>query len=271
MKQNALFDSPGPRGLRLIRIATLIWVLCLLLIGAYVVWRLDARGQLAPQKWLPFVTNIKLLKFLGDGLLQTLSASLVALVLSLLAGVVLAMGRALGLAWLSLVIGAYVQVFRGIPVLLNMLFLFLGVPLVLHLNISAYTVVVIALLLYNSAVIAEIMRAGIAALPAGQRSASLALGFSEFQTLRHVLVPQAIRLMIPALISQFIIIIKDSALGFIVGFHEMTAKAQNAALQLGNPLQTYIVIGVVYVAINLAVARMSHWIAHRKTHAASGH
>ncbi|MFA7437981.1 amino acid ABC transporter permease [Castellaniella sp.] len=268
MKHTHLFDSPGPRGLRLIRMATAVWVAVLLLIVAYVVWRLDARGQLAPGKWLPFVTNVKLLKFLGEGLLQTLSASSVALVFSLLLGIVLAVGRALGHRLLSLAIAAYVQVFRGIPVLLNMLFLFLGVPLVLRLNISAYSVVVIALVLYNSAVIAEIVRAGIAALPSGQRSASLALGFSEFQTLKYILVPQAVRLMIPALVSQFIIIIKDSALGFIVGFHELTAKAQNAALQLSNPLQTYIVIGIVYVAINLLVAHISNWIANRKTNTA---
>ncbi|MBS0223231.1 MAG: amino acid ABC transporter permease [Proteobacteria bacterium] len=259
-----LFDAPGPKAIRRMIIGSIIAGVLAVVALAYALVQLTDKGQLAAAKWLPFVTNLDLIKFLLLGLGNTIGAAIVSLGLALVLGIALGVGRLSEAKVVHTPCAAVVELVRGLPVLLNMLFLFLAFPLAFHIDLPAFWTVVLALTLYNGAVIAEIVRAGVLTLPKGQREAAMAMGLSWRQTMALVLLPQAIRIMLPSLISQLVVLIKDSALGFIVGYQELAAQAQSAALLLNNPLQTYMIVGVVYILLNSLLSEASNYIGERQ-------
>jgi len=136
--------------------------------------------------------------------------------------------------WLSLPAGAWVELFRGLPLLLLILFIFLGLPAA-GVTVSTFWALVAGLTLYNSAVIGEIFRAGILSLPRGQTEAAYAIGLRRGQTLRLILIPQAVRRMLPALISQLVTLLKDTSLGFVIAYAELLRTGRNAVEFLGGP------------------------------------
>jgi glutamate transport system permease protein len=262
-----LFDEPGPKAVQRTVIGSVIAGAVAVAFVAYALLQLADRGQLKAAKWLPFVTNLDLLKFLLEGLVNTVAAAIVALGLALVLGIALGVGRLSHLAFVRLPCVAIVELARGLPVLLSMLFLFLAFPKVFHIDLPAFWTVVLALMLYNGAVIAEIVRAGVLTLPRGQREAAMAMGLTWGQMMRLVLLPQALRIMLPTLISQLVVLIKDSALGFIVGYQELAAQAQSAALLFNNPLQTFAIIAVVYILLNSALSEASTYLGERQKRA----
>ena len=262
-----LFDAPGPKAIRRTIVVSVVAGVLAAAAIAYALVRLADNGQLAAAKWSPFVTNADLIKFLLQGLVETVMAALVSLGFSFVLGIGLGVGRLSHVEFLRRPCVAVVELVRGMPVLLNMLFLFLAFPLVFHIDIPAFWTVVLALTLYNAAVIAEIVRAGVLTLPKGQREAAYAVGLTWGQTMRLVLLPQALRIMLPSLINQLVILIKDSALGFIVGYQELTAQAQSAALLFNNPLQTFAIVGVVYIILNVILSAASNYISERQKRA----
>ena len=122
---------------------------------------------------------------------------------------------------------------------------------------------VVGLTAYNMIVIAEIIRSGMEGLPAGQREAAASLGLSPAQTTTLVLLPQAVRIMLPALISQLVVVLKDTSLGFIISYNELLNVGKLAVLRLHNPLQMYFVIGLIYLAFNYALSRLADWTQRR--------
>jgi glutamate transport system permease protein len=261
-----LFDAPGPKAVRRTLIGSGIAVALAVALLTYVLVQLSAKGQLGAAKWSPFLKH-DLIQFLLWGLAHTVEAAIVSLGLALVMGVALGVGRLTQIAIIRLPCVAIVELGRGLPVLLSMLFLFLAFPLAFHVDLPAFWTVVLALTLYNGAVIAEIVRAGVLTLPKGQREAAYAVGLTWWQTMRLVLLPQALRIMLPSLISQLVVLIKDSALGFIVGYQELTAQAQSAALLFNNPLQTYVVVGVVYILVNSVLSEASTYVGERQKRA----
>jgi glutamate transport system permease protein len=262
-----LFDAPGPKAIRRTIIGTVIAGALAVALVVCALVQLSARGQLSAAKWLPFVTNPDLIWFLLLGLANTVAAAIVSLGLALVFGIALGVGRLSDVALIRKPCVAVVELARGLPVLLSMLFLFLAFPLVFHIDLPAFWTVVLALTLYNGAVIAEIVRAGVLTLPKGQREAASAMGLTWAQTMRLVLLPQALRIMLPSLISQLVVLIKDSALGFIVGYQELAAQAQSAALLFNNPLQTFAIVGVVYVLLNSVLSEVSTYLGERQKRA----
>jgi glutamate transport system permease protein len=159
---------------------------------------------------------------------------------------------------------AWVELFRGLPLLLVILFLFLGLPQV-GVTISTFWALVGGLTLYNSAVIAEIFRAGILSLPKGQTEAAYSIGLRRGQTLQLILLPQAVRLMLPALISQLVTLLKDTSLGFVIAYAELLRTGRNAVEFLGGrySIPVYTAIAVIYIAVNASLSFLARWLDRR--------
>jgi glutamate transport system permease protein len=186
------------------------------------------------------------------------------MVLALSIGPVLAIGRLSPSQTVRLVTGGVVELFRGVPLLLLMLFAALGLSR-LGLDFSLFWLVVLALVTYNSAVFCEIFRGGIESIDRGQTEAGLAMGLSRGQTLRGILLPQAVPRMLPVLISQMVILLKDTSLGFIVGYSELLRSGRSLIDFYGNryALQIYIAVAGIYIATNLAISYLARRIAAR--------
>jgi glutamate transport system permease protein len=254
-----LYDTPGPRTLLRNRILTVATVLAAAGIVAVVLVKLNAKGQLATAKWEPFTTANLWRTYVLPGAEGTLTAAALSIVLALAFGVALAVGRMASEApirWLS---GTIVELFRAVPVLIMMIFAYFLYALndVFPSKQLALAGVVTGLTLYNSAVIAEIVRAGIHALPRGQSEAAAALGFSRGQTMRLILLPQAITAMLPALVSQLVVVLKDTAIGYQITFVEMVRQGTVIGSQYGNYLPALFVIAVLMIAVNVTLSGLA--------------
>lgn len=249
-----LFDMPGPRAARRDRIISLVSAgfFVLLVIWALVV--LSQSGKLKPELWAS-LGNPDLLLLLASGLLATFNVAALSLLLSVLAGAVLAWGLLSKSAWRRAALAGWIEVFRGLPLLLLIFFIFLGGP-VIGVELSTFWSLVLGIVLYNSAVLAEIFRAGIQSLPKGQTEAALAIGLGDGETFRIILLPQAVRRMMPALISQLVVLIKETSLGFIIGYTEFLRDARTAVEFLGGEysLPIYTLVAIVYISINCTLS-----------------
>ncbi len=262
MAAAALFDAPGPRGRRRILLGTLAGALVLTAVIAVVVQRLADTGQFRGIFWEPF-TRSGVQQILLRGLGATLRAAGVALVLALVLGLVLAVGR-LSERWLFRQVSSVtVEFFRALPLVLLIFFAFLGLPQ-LGLDVGGFGALVIGLTLYNGSVLAEIFRAGINAVPRGQTEAAYSLGLRKGAVTRLILIPQAVRTMLPTIISQLVVLLKDSALGFIVAYPELLRSGRRIYTNIGNVIPTAIVVGTIYVVINLALAQIATTLERRQ-------
>lgn len=250
-----LFDAPGPRARarnRALSVLTVL-VLAVLLWGLWT--RLAARGQLAAEKWAPFLTGDLWRTYVLPGVTGTLTAAAWSIVLALLLGVLLGVGRLSGgpISWVCAVL---VEFFRAVPVLIMMIFAYflfglLGVVAPPQLALAG---VITGLTLYNGAVIAEIVRAGVNALPVGQAEAAAALGLNWVATMRLVLLPQAVTAMLPVLVSQLVVVLKDTAIGYQITFVEMVRQGTVVGSQYSNYLPALGVIAALMIAANLALS-----------------
>ena len=264
MSQAVLYDVQGPKARRRVLLSSVVGGLVLLVVLGLAARRLAANGQFEYEKYEPFLTEPLLYERLLEGLQNTLTAAAYALVLALLLGVVLAFARLSHRLWISLPAVAVIEFFRGVPLLLLIFALFLGTPLVFGIDLPALWALVIGLTLYNGAVIAEIVRAGILAIPKGQSEAAMAIGLGRGQVLRLVLLPQAVRIMLPSLVSQLVVLLKDTSLGFVIGFSELLRTGQQLVQVLNNPLQMYLAVALVYIVINAALTALAGWLERRQ-------
>ncbi|MGC5329402.1 amino acid ABC transporter permease [Micromonospora sp. DT62] len=289
-QQSVLYDVPGPRQRRLTLISS-VAATVLLLVGAYfLIYRpLDAKGQLSMELWGPLIDpaneNFSLVwDRIGLGFKNTLTAAALAIVSSLVVGTLLAVlriqlksltqrrftGFATPLAYLlrglsvllSAVTRVCVEVFRGLPVVITIFFVARGFP-EFGVSFDNLWYLVIGLTIYNSVVIAEILRSGMEGLPGGQAEAAAAIGLSPAQTTRMILLPQAFRIMLPALISQLVVVLKDTSLGFIISYEETLNIGKQIIGVLGNPIQVYVVIAVLFIVVNYALSKLAQYVQHR--------
>jgi len=263
MTEAVLYDAAGPRGRRRILIGSVLGGLLVALLLGLAVARLAAKGVFEAERW-QVLTRQDLLELVARGLGATLRAAALAMVLAMAVGGLLAVARLSRRRWLAAVAGAWVELFRGLPLLLLILFLFLGLPAA-GVTISTFWALVGGLTLYNSAVLGEIFRAGILSLPRGQTEAAYAIGLRRGQTLRLILIPQAVRRMLPALISQLVTLLKDTSLGFVIAYAELLRVGRNAVEFLGGPysIPVYTAIAVVYIAVNASLSFLARWLDRR--------
>lgn len=263
-----LFDEPGPRGRRLNILLSLVSAVLLLALLAFIIWKFQDAGQLTAAKWTPFSYAV-IQKTLLTGMWATLKVAVVASVLALIVGLVFALLRLAPQRAIRLPSTIVLELFRGVPVLL----LIFATFLLFGNDIGAFWSVVIGLTLYNGMVIAEIIRAGILAVPRGQREAAMSIGLRGAQTMRLILLPQAIRAMMPTLVAQVVVLLKDSALGFIVTYQDLLYQVNAIGRNYNNLLPTFLVGAVLFIIINMVVAGIARYLEtrmSRKTAATTG-
>lgn len=270
MTAGVLFDAPGPKARRRYRILGVVGGVIFALILAYVIYRLKDKGQLSSAMWKPFTTSAMWKEVLLKGLWGTLKAALLSIVIGSVLGGLLALGRMSEIAPLRWICGIWVEITRAIPVLLMMLFTygaltqgFLADKGLVGTNSAPLVATVTGLVLYNSAVICEVIRSGVDQLPAGQREAGLSIGLRPQQTLRAILLPQAITAMLPALISQLVVILKDTALGYNVLYGELLYTGKQGAVGFGNIVPMMIVIAAMYIVVNYSIGKAAELLERR--------
>jgi glutamate transport system permease protein len=249
-----LFDVAGPVARRRTAYGTVAGVLFLAAIFAVILFKLGSNGQLSPELW-SVLSNQDLQTLLLRGLVATLQVAAISLLLSLAGGVVLAVGRLSHRGWVRTLSRIWIEIFRGLPLLLLIFFVFLGPPSV-GINVPAFWALVISISIFNSAVIGEIIRAGIQSLPKGQMEAGYAIGLSRMATLRLILIPQGIRIVLPSLVAQLVKLLKDTSLGFIIGLEELLRSGRIAIEYLGGKyaIPVYTAIALFYLFTNMALA-----------------
>lgn len=262
---SVLYDVPGPRAIARNRIIAIITVLLVLGVLGFIVYRMLVTGQFEPRKWYVFTfSNVWMSIFQALG--QTLGAFGLAAVLSLALGFVLAIGRLSEHAWVRIPVTVITELFRAVPVLVFMMLLYYGLPVV-GVKMDPYWAVVLALMAYNGSVLAEALRAGIEALPRGQQEAGYAIGLRKSGVMRLILLPQALRAMLPVIVAQLVVTLKDTALGFIITYPELLYYAKLLSSQQGRPiLQSAFVIGGIYIVLCLILSGFAKWLEIRTRH-----
>ena len=257
-----LADALGPRGRRRTTIASAVAGVLLLALVAVVVRRFQAEGELEADLWSPLLDS-GTLEFLGRGLLNTLKLAAAAMALALVLGGVLALGRLARNAPVRWGAGVLVEFFRGFPLLLLILFAVFGMRS-LGYDLPLFWSVAAALAIYNGAVLAEIFRAGILSLDRGQGEAASTIGLTYWQAMRHVILPQAVRRMTPAIVSQLVTLLKDTSLAYFVQYEELLRRAQLTGNFDRNLLQVSIAVALVYIAVNFCLGRVARRLEVRQ-------
>ncbi|WP_199443291.1 amino acid ABC transporter permease [Umezawaea beigongshangensis] len=261
---SVLFDVPGPKARTRHRAMAVVGTLGLLALIAFVLYRFYDSGQFTAKKW-EWLQYEAIQIGLLEGYLATLQAFAVAAVGALLFGAVFATARLSDHKFFSAPATAIVEFFRAVPLLIMMFLLYFGFPTI-GVKMTPFVVVVISLILYNGSVLAEVFRAGILSLPRGQSEAAYALGMRKTQVMVLVLLPQALRAMLPTIISQLVVLLKDTALGFIITYEELLYYAKNlgGSLEFSRPfVPVTIVVAVMYIATCLLLTWLATYLEKR--------
>ena len=273
--QSVLYDVPGPRAARRHRIGTVVALLFIAGLLAVAIQRLASRGQFDSDLWSPWINPSddsfsQVWELVGRGALSTILAAAMAIVLSLLVGVVLGVARMMSGRLGKIPVVGFIELFRGLPVVITIVFVWramaeLNVPIDVLPGEPALWYLVIGLTLYNSVIVAEILRAGVASLPRGQGEAGRAIGMTEGQVMRAILLPQAFRTMLPALISQLVVILKDTSLAAVIGlgYFELLRRGNQISQVLDNPIQSLFIVGTIFVVINYGLSRLAVYVEKR--------
>ncbi|TQM14312.1 amino acid ABC transporter permease [Pseudonocardia kunmingensis] len=274
MTTPVLYDNPGPRMQRRVRIGSIVAGVVLLGVVALVLVRLGQAGQLSGEKWGPIVNPYHpqiaaLWTGLSGALLNNFIAAVLAMALSLVVGTVLAVTRLTSAPWYRWIVVGAIELFRGLPVVIAIYLAYRILP-ELGVDVSLLWYLVIGLTAYNSVIIAEIVRSGVLSLPRGQAEAAAAIGLTRVQSLRLIQLPQAFRVMLPALISQLVVILKDTSLGFIILYPESVRFVRIAIQELDNPIQLFFVLAVIFIVINYLLGRFAEWVERRLSRARTG-
>ncbi|WP_406453739.1 amino acid ABC transporter permease [Streptomyces sp. NBC_01622] len=263
---SVLYDAPGPRAKRRNVLLTVVFVV---LLAAFLwwIWRtMDDKGQLKWALWQPFTTSDAWTTYLLPGLGTTLKAAALSMLIALPLGALFGIARMSDHRWVRIPAGVVVEFFRSIPVLLMMLFA--NEFYVRSTNIGSEDrplyAVVTGLVLYNASVLAEIVRAGILSLPKGQTEAAYAVGLRKGQTMTSILLPQSVTVMLPAIVSQLVVIVKDTALGGVMlGLTELLNSRSTLAANYANVVASFIVVGIIYILLNLVLTTFASWLERR--------
>lgn len=261
---SVLYDVPGPRAIARNRLLGVFTVIVVAAVIGWLLWRLFDTGQFTAQKWSAFTyTNVWTQIFAAMG--RTLSAFVVAAVGALALGFILALGRLSDHAWVRWPSTWLVEFLRAVPVLVFMFLLYYGLP-VIGIRLGTFWSVVIALIVYNGSVLAEVIRAGVESLPRGQKEAAFAIGLRKSGAMRLVLLPQAIRAMMPVIIAQLVVTLKDTALGYIITYEELLFYARYIGTQstLGSPIiPATMIVAAIYIVLCLILSGVAKYVEIR--------
>jgi glutamate transport system permease protein len=259
MSASVLFDEPGPATVARHRIYTVLAAIGVVGVLAYAVWRLYENGQLEYELWEPFVTPAYVEALLIDGLLVTLKMAFSAVILAVVFGLIFGVGKLSEHAWIRWPCWAVVEFFRAVPALLVMTLVFFSYGINAGES-GAYWTVVLSLMVYNGSVLAEVFRAGILAVPHGQAEAAYAVGMRKTQVMNMIMLPQAVKIMLPAIISQCVVALKDTSLGYVVAAPGLTAIGQQIYRQFQNQVPTAMVLAGMYISVCLLLTLAATWV-----------
>jgi glutamate transport system permease protein len=261
---SVLYDVPGPKAKARNAGLGVVGSLLVIAVLAFIVYRFAVSGQFDPMKWswLEYKTiQIDLL----NALKATLSAFVVGAVLALAFGAVFALARLSDHAWLRGPASVVVELFRAIPLVVLIFTLYYAAPKG-GVNVGVFWSLVIGLTLYNGSVLAEVFRAGVESLPRGQSEAAYALGLRKSQVMSTVLLPQAVRAMLPTIVSQLVVLLKDTALGFLITYPELLFEARylGGLGEFGRPIiPTAIVVAAVYITLCMLLSALANYLDRR--------
>lgn len=278
MSASVLYDAPGPKTRRRSRIISAVATAVIVILAGWFIFslgqpRVTAGGAELPGLWDPSRWDIFAKPKVWEGLLWrglvmgTLRAAALGTVLAILIGILFALGRMARPAWIRVPTTIVLEFFRGMPVLLMMLFVLLG------LKVGDYVAVVAALAIYNGAVIGEALRAGIASLPRGQSEAAFSLGMTGWQTRMLIEFPQAFRQMLPIIVAQIVVLLKDTSLAYIVAYPELLRVSYQLKDFYGSGKYSFSIFFVtlaIYLAVNVALSMLARRLAHRSGSSAVG-
>lgn len=259
--REALYEAPGPRTRRRIRIGTAASALVLAALVAGIVRQFYVTGQLDARYW-SFLLEWPTWRFLLQGLVGTVEVALAAGALALVLGLMLMLGRTSGIRALSALCRILTDFFRGVPSLLLIYFFFLVVPQY-GIQMSSFWMLTLPVALAASGVLAEVFRAGVNAVPKGQVEAALSIGLTRGQTMRKIVLPQAIRYVIPSLIAQLVVVVKDTTVAYVVSYPDLMQNARVLITNYDALLSMYLVVAVIYILINYVINRVSVYVARR--------
>lgn len=261
---SVLYDLPGPRAQARNKALGVLSTVAVLLLFGFIGYRLWATGQFDGIRWewlLYKNVQIRLLNALG----ATLSAFAVGALLALVFGLLFAVARLSERAWLRAPAAVIVEFFRAIPLVIMIFFLYYAAPQA-GLELGVFWSLVVGLTLYNGSVLAEVFRAGVRAVPSGQREAGYALGLNKTQVMRSVLLPQAVLAMLPAIVSQLVVLLKDTALGFLITYDELLYEARylGGLTEFGRPIiPTALFIAAIYITLCVALSFLASYLERR--------
>jgi len=259
--EDVLFDNPDARGKRLIALGTSLASIVLIGLAVLIVLQFRDSGQLEARYWHFFLWP-STWSFLGWGLLGTLASAAMAALIALSVGLLLMAGRmsrVLPLRWLST---ALIEFMRGVPTLLLVYFCFLVLPS-LGFKMSSYWMVTLPVGLSTAGVVAEVYRSGLLAVPRGQGEAAASLALSPWQSFYFVSFPQALRYVLPSLVAQMVIIVKDTTFGYVVTYPELIQKAKVMVANYDSLVPVYLIVGLIYCLINYAITRLARNLGNR--------
>ncbi|MFF7897054.1 amino acid ABC transporter permease [Streptomyces sp. NPDC007907] len=264
---SVLYDAQGPRAKRRNVILTIVFLVAVAALLWWVFGTLKDKGQLEWALWEPFFHSEAWSTYIWPGLQNTLKAAFLAVIIAMPLGAVLGIARLSDHAWVRVPAAVVVEFFRSIPVLVLMIF---GLALFAeYTNVSSddrpLYAVVTGLVLYNASVLAEIVRAGILSLPKGQSEAAMAVGLRKGQLMRLILLPQAVTAMLPAIVSQLVVIVKDTALGgAVLTYSELLSAANTMSGYYGaNIIASFTVVAIIFIALNFALTSFASWLERR--------
>ena len=259
--RDALYEAPGPRTRRRVRIGTAITAVVALLGIAAIVRQFYVTGQLAPRYWSLFL-QWTTWRFLGQGLLGTVAVALTAGAIALVLGLLLMLGRTSGVRPLAALCRVVTDFFRGVPSLL-LIYFFFFVPAQLGLKMPSFWMLTLPVALAAAGVLAEVFRAGVNAVPKGQVEAALSIGLSPAQTMRKIVLPQAVRYVIPSLIAQLVVVVKDTTVAYVVSFPDLMQNARVLITSYDALVSMYLVIALIYILINFAINKVAVYVSRR--------
>mgnify|MGYP003451665524 FL=1 len=259
-----LYDAPGPKARQRSVLISVIGLLAVAAVLGWAIWRLAqpqvaVNGNVTPgmfdaSRW-DVLAYGEVWGAIGKGVVATLLAAVTAMAGAFLIGILFTFGRLAKSMWIRVPVAVVLEFFRGMPVLLMMLFILLVA------STGAFWAVVIALAVYNGAIVGEALRAGIVSLNKGQREAGLSIGLTPIRTRLLIEFPQAFTQMLPILIAQMVVLLKDTSLGYIVAYSELAKTIKDMGNYYGNAylFSFWVVAVAIYLAINLTLS----WVGRR--------
>jgi glutamate transport system permease protein len=261
--RDALYEAPGPKTRRRTRIITFISLILVALGIALIVRQFYVTGQLDAKYW-SFFLKPTTWTYLASGFVGTFKVAFTAGIIALLLGVVFMLGRTAHNVVIATIFRVIIDFFRGVPSLLLIYFFYLALPQY-GFRIPAFWMITMPVALAASGVLAEVFRAGVNAVPKGQTEAALSIGLTPSQTMFKIVLPQALKIVVPSLISQLVVVVKDTTVAYVVSYPDLMQNARVLITTHDALLQVYFVVAILYIIVNFAINQLSIYMARRSS------